>query len=356
MWIITEIGFYSIVSYDQARDPRAEKPESWWRTYLHKGQEYGYWDYPKFVRPKRNPKVMVRARARIDLVRLVKVFKELGLAEPEILDWKMRDYPYRIVVLQRDWARVCHKLCKQINYTNFKNHIKDTDPQGSERSHVYMGIWSILNGLEDKLRPAKKKLGKATGRVVGSAAESARAFFGWGEFDGVAEAGVYDFDDEEVITETGFNALGDSILGETELSLITTDDITDGDLQAAAAEYVESLGDDEIDALVKQDEELVDWLFGIAYVGLEDGQLTDDARRDAVDFLHMKGFLPREETDLTDPFAVVDNPTHAQHAELSQRLKGLLPAELHEDMVPDAKPKTKDKRVTQRPRVRVPKG
>ena len=334
MWIVTEIGFYSIVSYDAARDPRS-KPEDHgasYKTYESKGQKYGYWSYPDFKKPKRNPRVMVRARARVDLERLCAEFVKQGFEKPEILDWKMRDYPYRIVCLQREIARVIHHLTKAINYTNFKDHIKHTDPQGVERSSVYMSVWSALNGLERRLE-SKGYLGKAASRVVGSAAESARAFFGWDEY--AATLGSEDDDDAYSITE--IEAIGSMV--DVPLNIVTPEDFTVEQIVAAAFEYMDSLSDAEACELIENDSELGEMICAAAYVN--EMPKRDSDLKDLVDFLNLKGHLPRDDNDdPTDPFGVIDNPTQEDHQKL-------LPAELRSDSDED------DKRVTARPTVRV---
>lgn len=107
MWIFTEIGFFSAVCTEDDLSV-----------------------------------VMVRGRVKKDLERLIDAINQLGLDPPEILEWKHRDYPYRILLLQEEWADVLAFLAKRVAYTNFKNRVKEVD--GQERASLYSRIWGVM--------------------------------------------------------------------------------------------------------------------------------------------------------------------------------------------------------------------
>lgn len=104
MWILTVYGFFSAVASD--------------------------------VEPN---KLLVRARAKMDLENLRD--KYLPMAG-EIYEWKKRDYPYRLIVDQDDFAKAMAEMIRDINYTNFKDAV--THQMGRRRHDVYMRVWGIL--------------------------------------------------------------------------------------------------------------------------------------------------------------------------------------------------------------------
>lgn len=107
MWIFTEIGFFSAVVVD---------------------------DEPSVV--------MVRARAKKDLERLIEAIDHMGAEPPEILEWENRDYPYRILLMKSEWADVLALLANRIDYPNFKNRVKEVD--GVARAGLYSSIWATM--------------------------------------------------------------------------------------------------------------------------------------------------------------------------------------------------------------------
>jgi len=135
MWVFTELGFFSAVRYNEATDPKSKT---------------------KGKLAKNAPvKVMVRARVYQDLQNLVELYdgtNVLHATEPlEILEWKGRDYPYRVIMLRETWADLLELIAGDIKYTNFKDHIKKV--QGSARSGIYSGVWSVMYDAEFKLDP-----------------------------------------------------------------------------------------------------------------------------------------------------------------------------------------------------------
>jgi hypothetical protein len=152
MWMFTEIGFFSAVAADPKRVEGLSSDRRW---------------------------VMVRARVREDLVNLVDLLVQMSgmhlcqlpkypetqlsywkappQAMPEILAWKNRDYPYRIIIVREIWAEVCEHLASEIDYTNFKDRV--TAKQGYPRHDLYMGVWSTMNRAEQKLTAKKDPRG-----------------------------------------------------------------------------------------------------------------------------------------------------------------------------------------------------
>jgi hypothetical protein len=113
MWLFTEEGFYSAVVGKDDPD-----------------------------------QIVVRARAREDLVRLIDVYSEwTDMGDPVILD-EGGDYPHRIVLHREVWAEVVQGAAMGISYTNFKDRVHDV--LGHERAHTYLRVWSALLELEAK--------------------------------------------------------------------------------------------------------------------------------------------------------------------------------------------------------------
>lgn len=145
MWVFTELGFFSAVRYNEARDPQSKR-----KGKLAKGEPV---------------KVMVRARVYDDLQNLVELYDGLlekgdsilpPEAEPlEILEWQYRDYPYRVIMHRDVWTRLLAAISDGITYTNFKDHIKKK--QGYERSSMYGSVWSVMYDAERKLDPEAPK-------------------------------------------------------------------------------------------------------------------------------------------------------------------------------------------------------
>src|SRR5690349_5835891 len=111
MWILTPVGFVSVVS--------------------KRGEQ----------------KLQVRARCKEDLDNVREEYcKKLG----PTLHTPRGDYHWRALVSRDDWARAMSRMARSICYENFKNQVKWS--QGEERAHLYGRIWSLLLTLqyEDK--------------------------------------------------------------------------------------------------------------------------------------------------------------------------------------------------------------
>lgn len=111
MWIATTLGFFSVVSTG---------------------------------RKHQRDQVMVRARAKKDLVALKRRFK---MNNPIIYSPK-RDYQYRIITSVQKWATITTALARDtVKYSNFKDAVHQVDP---DRAHTYLGVWQALLKIESE--------------------------------------------------------------------------------------------------------------------------------------------------------------------------------------------------------------
>ena len=103
MWICTPIGFFSVV----------QKPAEQHLT--------------------------IRARVAQDLTRLRENYlPELG----KTISGAGTDYAHRAHCSHKQWGEALAKMAGDIDYSNFKGHIKRT--QGASRANIYSGVWSQL--------------------------------------------------------------------------------------------------------------------------------------------------------------------------------------------------------------------
>lgn len=110
MWLITPVGFFSVV-----RKPTDIK----------------------------NKTLTVRARVRSDLEALkAQYLPELG----PIQESKVNDYLYRAVAPQAAVAAAMTCLINDLDYANFKDEVKKR--QGADRAHLYHDVWDVLYGLQ----------------------------------------------------------------------------------------------------------------------------------------------------------------------------------------------------------------
>lgn len=117
MWIITEIGFFSIV----------QKPGDSGLT--------------------------VRARVRGDLEALKERYlPELG----DIVEGAGTDYRFRAAVDREALAQAMARMARDIDYPNFKNRV--AAKQGHARAGVYSKVWTTLLNLPEPIsKPTKAK-------------------------------------------------------------------------------------------------------------------------------------------------------------------------------------------------------
>jgi hypothetical protein len=122
MWIFTPFGFFSATAYE--------------------GDEH-----------TTEPEIQIRGRAKADLQNLIKKYF-VKTDDERIFEWKGRDYPYRVIVTQQRWAAISARMAQDIDYSNFKDQVKKV--QGENRAHHYMSVWSLMNGLEFKMKDAAR--------------------------------------------------------------------------------------------------------------------------------------------------------------------------------------------------------
>lgn len=112
MWLITTIGFFSVVQ--KPGDVAADT-------------------------------LTVRARVRGDLEALRERFLP-GLGA--IQESKTNDYRFRAVAPRAEVAAAMVSLVNQLDYSNFKNEVAKV--QGSARAHLYHDVWDVLYRLQSE--------------------------------------------------------------------------------------------------------------------------------------------------------------------------------------------------------------
>jgi hypothetical protein len=110
MWLLTSVGFFSIV----------QKPSDAAQGTL-----------------------TVRARVKGDLEALRKRYlPTLG----DIAESRTNDYRFRAVVPRAEVSAAMAKIVDELDYSNFKSEVAKT--QGKAREHVYHEVWSVLYQLQ----------------------------------------------------------------------------------------------------------------------------------------------------------------------------------------------------------------
>jgi hypothetical protein len=107
MWLLTSIGFFSVVA-------DASNPDT----------------------------LKVRARVRADLEAL----RDQHLPDIEILETDHTDYRFRAFVQRDEWTHAAYALAAEIDYPNFKNAVAER--HGYARARVYSNVWSLLRELQ----------------------------------------------------------------------------------------------------------------------------------------------------------------------------------------------------------------
>lgn len=145
MWVFTPLGFFS-----------ATLTNSKYKE-LPLRQQVGH--------------IMVRARVREDLVRLVAEHQRFGMGDrPEILDLPGHDYPYRIVIPKAEWIALAARLAEMIDYSNFKSAVEEKALDGfagQARHDLYMKVWGVMHGAEGWLRKRVADLHRPRGQQGG---------------------------------------------------------------------------------------------------------------------------------------------------------------------------------------------
>jgi len=88
-------------------------------------------DYPE--------KLMIRFRLRQDAERIT---GKLGI---ELSETPNADYRFRCIVDKTVFADYMQQAVTDLDYPNFKNAVHD----GTRRDNAYMGVWSVMHGLQD---------------------------------------------------------------------------------------------------------------------------------------------------------------------------------------------------------------
>ena len=108
MWIFTPIGFFSVVKKEH--------------------NEPG--------------EITIRARVEGDLESLKGYIPSMS----DIYESEYSDYRYRATAKHSDYADALAKLSMEIDYSNFKNKV--TESQGRRRARIYGDVWSTVYELQ----------------------------------------------------------------------------------------------------------------------------------------------------------------------------------------------------------------
>ena len=69
--------------------------------------------------------MQVRGRRSEDLERLRTLAKAEGVGVGEVIHTPQADYPYRFLLHKFHWERLAEILASRVDYTNFKDHVKE---------------------------------------------------------------------------------------------------------------------------------------------------------------------------------------------------------------------------------------
>jgi hypothetical protein len=94
---------------------------------------------------KQDPsKMQIRARSKADLERLAEFAKDkMGADLGEIIETPHADYHYRLIVGPSTWGQLAVKLADDVDYSNFKNEIRDP-----YRHALYEEVWFTMLKLQ----------------------------------------------------------------------------------------------------------------------------------------------------------------------------------------------------------------
>ena len=111
MWMLTTIGFFSVVEDSEDAD-----------------------------------RLLVRARVREDLERL----RDTHLPDLHIVENAGSDYRFRAYVERGQWVWAAMSMASEIDYSNFKNAVAQR--QGLVRARIYSRVWHELYELQRRKR------------------------------------------------------------------------------------------------------------------------------------------------------------------------------------------------------------
>lgn len=128
MWLFTRLGFYSAVC--GKTDKGAIDPDT----------------------------MMIRARLRVHLERLVKAFPAL-LGDCEIHKSESRDYRFRMIVPKLVWVELATALADEVDYGNFKDQCHrewDKTPTGSSYTNSLHRVWGVMYDVQQRHTPRRQ--------------------------------------------------------------------------------------------------------------------------------------------------------------------------------------------------------
>ena len=126
MWLFTTDGFYSVACARQGDGSKAQP-----------------------VDPDR---MMIRARRREHLVRLIERFDEL-MGDAAIIETPDADYRYRCFVAKSVWTEVASQLAAEIDYDNFKSAVArhlGSSVDASRYVELLHEVWDVMYRLQPK--------------------------------------------------------------------------------------------------------------------------------------------------------------------------------------------------------------
>lgn len=121
MWFFSPLGFYSVVC--AKKSPESHELDT--------------------------NKLMIRARCREHLENLLKRFPN-KLAGLEILEIPYTDYHCRIIVDRGVWAEIMAELTNDIDYSNFKNEVKDSGYGSNEYLNALHRVWDVMYDFQGR--------------------------------------------------------------------------------------------------------------------------------------------------------------------------------------------------------------
>jgi hypothetical protein len=126
MWILTKIGFYSIIKK------------------------------PSHLNPDGPAVFNIRGRDKDDLKRFAELVSPDLAKRPIVNEYAHSDYPYRVYLnTQEEMDAVMAKLSALIDYNNFKDTIKAT-PHQKTKLEPYEEFWSLLYNAHFSHRPRRE--------------------------------------------------------------------------------------------------------------------------------------------------------------------------------------------------------
>jgi len=108
MWLFTTDGFYSAVAHREATDT-----------------------------------VVVRARTRDDVMRLIE-----SVGQGSLVETPHCDYRYRVCLPRATWAAYVASAAEAIDYPNFKAAVAERE--GADRANAYGAVWAAMFAFQQR--------------------------------------------------------------------------------------------------------------------------------------------------------------------------------------------------------------